>query len=213
MLTVHHLRKSQSERIVWLCEELGLDYKLQCHDRDPATNLAPAAYKALHPLGVAPVIDDGELRLTESGAIVEYLIAVHGHGRLALAPTDPDFARYLYWLHAANGSLQPAMHRNMLLRRLDLPAGHALSAAHRARLDLVLAHIDTRLGMVPYLAGLAFTAADIMSVFSLTTMRHFYPLDLAPYVNIRAYLQRIGEREAYQRAMRKGDPQMVPMLA
>ncbi len=212
MLTVHHLRVSQSERIVWLCEELNIAYTLKCYDRVPATMLAPPEYKALHPMGTAPVITDGDLVLGESGAIVDYVIAKHGDGRLALGATHPDFASYLYWLHFANGNLQPAMGRNMILRRLDLPADNAIQAAMRSRLDRALQFMDARLAEVPYLAGPELTAADIMMVFSLTTMRHFYPLDLAPYADILAYLRRIGEREAYRRAMAKGDPGMVPML-
>ena len=212
MLTVHHLHKSQSERIVWLCEELGLDYTLKTYDRDPVTILAPAEYKALHPMGIAPVIDDDDLRLAESQAVVEYIVVKHGGGRLALAPDHPDYPRYLYWLSFANGNLQPLMGRNMILRRLDLPADNATLVATRARLDKALDFMDERLSTVPWLAGHDFTAADIMTVFSLTTMRNFYPLDLAPWPRIRAYLVRVGERPAYRRAMAKGDPGMSLML-
>jgi glutathione S-transferase len=96
MLTVHHLGKSQSERIVWLCEELGVPYALKRYERDPVTMLAPAEYRALHPIGAAPVVTDGDLVLAESGAIIEYIIAKQGGGRLALGPSHPDFATYLY---------------------------------------------------------------------------------------------------------------------
>jgi glutathione S-transferase len=212
MLTVHHLRRSQSERIVWLCEELGLAYALKCYDREPVSMLAPPEYKALHPMGAAPVITDDDLALAESGAIVDYVIARHGAGRFALASTHPDFATYLYWLHFANGNLQPNMGRNMVLHRLDLPDDNATKLGMRARLDRALGHLDEHLADEPYLAGAEFTAADIMSVFSLTTMRLFYPLDLAPWPNILAYLQRIGARPAYRSAMAKGDPGMAPML-
>ncbi len=211
MLTIHHLGVSQSERILWLCEELGIPYEMTRHERDPVTMLSPPALKALHPLGAAPVIVDGDLVLAESGAIVEYLIAKHGGGRLALGPSHPAFADYLYWFHFANGNLQSVMARNMLLRRLDLPADNPLLLATLGRLDRVLGLVEARLGTVDYLAG-EFTAADIMTVFSLTTMRVFMPVDLSPYPHIRAYLQRIGAREAYRRAMQKGDPGMVPLL-
>jgi glutathione S-transferase len=212
MLTIHHLGRSQSERIVWLCEELGLPYTLQHYTRDAVTRLSPPELKALHPLGAAPVIDDGDLRLAESGAIVDYILARYGHGQLVLPPAHPDFATYLYWLHFANGNLQPNMGRNMILGRLDLPADNATLLATRDRLDRVLALLETRLGDAAHLAGDTFTAADIMTVFSLTTMRLFMPVDLAPYPNILAYLRRIGERPAYQRAMAKGDPGFTPML-
>jgi glutathione S-transferase len=212
MLTVHHLGRSQSERIVWLCEELGLDYKLVHYQREPRTRLSPPELRALHPVGSAPVIEDGGVLLAESGAIVEYILGKYGAGRLSFGPEAPEFPVYLYWLHFANGTLQPSIGRVMFLGRLDPPAGHPVVAAVKERLDRHLRHLDGRLAQAPYLAGETFTAADVMTVFSLTTMRLFYPLDLTPYPAILAYLQRIGERPAYRRAMEKGDPGFAPLL-
>ncbi|MEB0136405.1 glutathione S-transferase family protein [Actimicrobium sp. CCC2.4] len=212
MLTIHHLGKSQSERIIWLCEELGLPYQLQHYQRDTVTMLAPPELARLHPLGAAPVITEGELVLAESGAIMQYLLARHDNQGLALAPTDPAFADYLYWLNFANGNLQPNMGRSMLLRKLDLATDNPVLAAQNGRLGRVLDLVEIRLGSNDYLAGSAFSAADIMLVFSLTTMRIFLPYTLSPYPRILAYLQRIGARAAYQRAMHRGDPGMVPML-
>lgn len=216
MLTVHHLGKSQSERIVWLCEELGIPYELKVYDRDPVTRLAPPEYKALHPIGSAPVITDGDVVLAESGAIVEYIVAKYGpkegEGRLVLAADHPDYVQFVYWLHFANGTLQPATGRSMILSRLKLAADNPVLRAMQGRLDLALGLVEARLAKAEYFAGREFTTADIMIVFSLTTMRLFLPFDLAPYPSILAYLQRIGRRDAYQRAMRKGDPDMVPLL-
>lgn len=211
MITIHHLGHSQSERILWLCEELGIPYELKRYARDAVTRLSPPELKALHPLGAAPLIEDGDLLLAESAAIVEYLIAVHGGGRLKPGPDHPDFAPFLYWFHFANGNLQPVMLRRMTLGRA-LPADHPVLTATQERLDKVLALVEERLGQVPYLAGNEFSAADIMSVFSLTTMRLFMPIDLAPYPSVRAYLKRIGERPAYRAAMAKGDPELTPLL-
>jgi len=212
MLTIHHLGRSQSERIVWLCEELGVPYELTLHARDPVTILSPPALKALHPLGAAPVIQDDGVLLAESAAIVDYIIAKHGGGRLRLGPDHPDFAAYLYWFHFANGNLQPAMGRSMMVGRIGLAPDHPVQKAVEGRLARVIALVEARLREADYLAGGAFTAADIMSVFSLTTMRLFQPLDLQPYPAILAYLQRIGTRPAYRRAMAKGDPDFAPML-
>lgn len=212
MLTIHHLGKSQSERILWLCEELGLPYELKRYERHPVTILAPPELKALHPLGAAPVITDDALVLAESGAIVQYIIGKHGDGRLALAPAHPDFAQYLYWFHFANANLQTHMGRNMVLRRLDLATNDPTLLSTQGRLDRALELVETRLSSVDFLAGKELTAADIMIVFSLTTMRIFLPLDLSPYPHILAYLRRIGDRPAYQRAMHRGDPGMTPLL-
>jgi glutathione S-transferase len=212
-LTIHHLGHSQSERIVWLCEELGLPYEIRHYTRDPVTILSPPELKALHPLGAAPLLEDGYLLLAESAAIVEYIIVKHGGGRLRLGPEHPDYAAFLYWFHFSNGNLQPALGRLLMLRRVGLPTEHPVQASVQGRLDRVMALVEARLGEAPYFAGQEFTAADIMGVFSLTTMRLFQPVDLAPYPNIRAYLQRIGERPAYRRAMAKGDPDLTPMLS
>lgn len=213
MLTIHHLGKSQSERIIWLCEELGVPYRLERYVRNAVTWLSPPELLALHALGAAPVITDDDFLLAESGAIVEYIIAKHGNGRLALKPDHPDFARYLYWFHFSNSNLQSIMSRNSLLRRLDLASDHPVLVATRERLDRAHRMLDAHLQHATYLAGDEFTAADIMIVVSLTTMRIFMPVDLSPYPAILAYLQRIGQREAYQRAMRQGDPDLKPMLS
>ena len=211
-MIVHHLGKSQSERIVWLCEELGIPYELRVYDRDPVTRLAPPDYKALNPMGAAPVITDGDLVLAESGAIIEYIVAKHGKGRLTLAPDHPDFAQFLFWFHFANGSLQPATGRNMILARLKLPEDNPVLRAMKGRLDLALGLVEARLTKTAFLAGSEITTADIMIVFTLTTMRLFLPFDLAPYPAILAYLQRIGARPAYWRALQKGDADMAPLL-
>ena len=158
------------------------------------------------------MIQDDELLLAESAAITEYVIARHGGGRLRLGPDHPDFASYLYWFHFANGNLQPVMGRLMVVGRAGLPPDHPVQVAAQGRLDRVVALVEARLGEADYLAGSEFTAADIMSVFSLTTMRLFQPLDLRPCPNILAYLRRIGTRPAYRRAMAKGDPDLAPML-
>lgn len=211
MLVVHHLGLSQSERVVWLCEELGVPYELKRYARDPVTRLAPPEVKALHPIGAAPVINDGDLVMAESGAIVDYIDAKYGDGRLALKVEDPNFAEYLYWFHFANATLLPAMGMGMVAGRQE--EGSPLRPWLQARMNNIMNLVETRLGNVTYFAGDAFTAADIVMVFPLTTMRLFAPLDLGPYPNIRAYLARIGERPAYREAMRKGDPEMTPMLA
>lgn len=210
MLTVHHLGKSQSERIVWLCEELGIPYELKRYARAPL--LAPPDYKALHHIGAAPVIHDGDLTLAESGAIVEYIVAKYGRGRLILTASHADYATFLFWFHFANGSLQAVMGRCMILNRVKLPDDNPVLVAQRERLDRAFNHVEARLKEVAYFAGAEFTAADIMMGFSLTTMRYFLPYDYARLPNLRAYLKRIGERPAYRHAMDKGDPGMALLL-
>jgi len=213
MLTVHHLGKSQSERIVWLCEELEIPYELKRYTRDAVTMLAPPDYKALHPIGAAPVITDGDLVLAESGAVVDYIIAKYGKGRLTPASSDPAFAQFAYWFHFANGTLQATMGRLMILNRLKLADDNPILAATRTRVDRAFDLVDARARDAEHLAGSAFTTADIMMGFSLTTMRYFQPYDLQRCPNVVRYLARIGARPAYRRAMEKGDPGMALLLS
>ena len=210
MLTVHHLGISQSERIVWLCEELGIPYELKVYERDPVTRLAPADYKALHPVGTAPIITDGDVVLPESGAIIEYIIGKYGDGRLAVGPKAANFADYLFWFHFSNASMLPRQSVRMGQPATGEETPRARFMRERAEKSWDL--VEARLGEADYFAGDELTAADIMWGFTLTTMRYWAPMDISGKPNILAYLQRIGARPAYQRAMAKGDPGMTPML-
>jgi glutathione S-transferase len=209
MLTVHHLGISQSERIVWLCEELALPYRLVRYERDKVTRLAPAEYKALHPFGTAPVVVDGAVVLAESAAIIEYIIARHGKGRLAVPPDAPNYPEYLFWFHFANGSMMPVQFAGAIKPTADETPRTRIS---RERCERTWQMVEARLGEVPYFAGQEFTAADIIMLFPLTTMRVFAPRDISGYPHVLAYLQRIGARPAYRQAMQKGDPQLTPLL-
>ncbi|ETI64236.1 glutathione S-transferase [Sphingobium sp. C100] len=205
MLTVHHLEKSQSERIVWLCEELALPYMLVRHERDPATRAAPSDYKALHPAGTAPVVIDGDIVLAESGAIVDYLCRRHGGDWLLPGPGDPGFAAFLFWYHYANGSMMPAIVMDLVWKRFN-----ATGLAGKA--DAAFAMVEQRLSETEWFAGNVFSAADIMMGFPLTTMRMFAPRDLAPYPHLRAYLARLGARSAYRAMWAKAEPELTPCL-
>lgn len=208
MLTVHHLQVSQSERIVWLCEELEISYDLKLHKRDPL--LSPQSIKDLHVLGAAPIIQDDGLTLAESAACADWIIHKHGNGRLALPPSHKDYAKYLYWYHFSNGTLQPAVSRMLTIQLAGIKADNDMWKRYVAKLDQYVQHMDDHLSQSenPWLAGDDFTAADIMNVFTLTTMRKFYQLDLSKFKNILAYLQRVSKREAYKRAHEKGDPDL-----
>jgi glutathione S-transferase len=210
-LVVHHLQVSQSERIVWLAEELGLDYKLVIHKRDPF--LSPQSIKDLNPLGQAPVIQDGDdVTLAESGAIAEYILQKYGDGKLRLPPSHPKYAQYLYWFHFANGNLHPQLSRVMVLKLCNVNQEEWHAQRHFKHLVKFLQFMDAHLAANTWLAGSDFTAADIMNVFPLTTMRTFSGLDLSEYPNILAYLKRCSEREGYKRARAKGDPDLALMI-
>ena len=199
VLTVHHLGISQSERIVFLCEELGIKYDLKIHTRAPL--LAPESISSIpgNDMGKSPFIEDSEagVGLAESGAIVEYIINRHGNGRLSVKPNEANYYKYLHWFHWSNATLQPQMAASMW------PAADEGMAKFRAaRLDGALQVMDSRLAESKWLAGDEFTAADIMPVWTLTTQRYWGPLlDLSKYTNILRWLQDIAARPGYQRAV------------
>ncbi|HEX8056941.1 MAG TPA: glutathione S-transferase [Novosphingobium sp.] len=189
MLTIHHLRNSVSDRVIWLCEELGVPYELKSYDREPSM-AAPPEYKALTAFGTAPVVQDGDLTLGESGAIVEYICRKHGGGRLILGPDHADFADYLFWFHFANGSMVPAFMIEHITSASNISAGPSPTRSER-----VMTMVEARLGEAVYFAGDEFTAADVMNLLPRFAER----LDLAGLPNIRGYLERVTARTAWQR--------------
>ncbi|KAF2669666.1 glutathione S-transferase [Microthyrium microscopicum] len=207
-LTVHHLQVGQSERLPWLCEELQIPYDLVLHQRAPV--FAPQSIKDLNPLGQAPVIQDGELTLSESAACAEYIIHTYGGGKLALPPGHADYADYLYWFHFANGTFQPQLVTLMQISRLD--PNNAAAVRARDRFETMLKFMDDRLSKNTWFAGNEFTAADIMPTFTLTTMRSFYAYDLSAYKWILGFLKRATARDGYKKARAKADPELEMMI-
>ena len=211
MLTIHHLGISQSERIIWLCEELGLPYELRRYERTRFMRMAPPDYQALHPMGIAPVVEIDGTMLAESGAIIEYIVQRLGSGRLEPRPEDASYADWLFWFHFANGTLMPSEIMAILVR--SIPFTWPIRKAARYRSIRAFALTEARLRDTPWLAGDDFTTAEIMMAFPFTTARVFTKTKLDDYPSIRAWLARIGERPAYQRTMAAADPGFVPMLS
>jgi len=209
-LIVHHLHIGQGERIPWLLEELSVPYELKVYARSPL--LSPPELKAVHPLGAAPVLEDltdpsHPIILAESGAICEYIIHKYGNGRLALKPEDRNYAEYLYWLHFSNATLQSSIFRRAMARGM-VGEGDMRYKGNDARVVVALKYVNNRLLKNEWLAGEEFTAADVMTGWCFTTLRKFEPIDLTEYEGILAWLRRIGKREAYRKAMEKGDPEL-----
>ncbi|MFN5782191.1 MAG: glutathione S-transferase family protein [Novosphingobium sp.] len=210
MLTVHHLRISQSERIVWLCEELGIDYDLKLYTRREDNRLAPDEYKALHPMGIAPVITDDDLVLGESGAICEYIDRKYGGSRLSPGVDDPDFADHLFWFHFSNATFMTNGMMGLVAQSLGAGAAPPFVADRVAKAWTMT---EARLGDSEFFGGRNLTLADIMMGFNLTTSRAFGGATLDAFPNIARWTKQIGERPAYQRAMAKAEPGMAPMLS
>jgi glutathione S-transferase len=212
MLTIHHLRLSLSERIVWLAEELGIEYDLRLYNRREDNRLAPDEYKALHPMGIAPVITDGDFVLGESGAIIDWLIANHGTKAsdlgLVPSPGHPDFADHLFFFHWANATF---MTNGMMGLVAQFMGGEAPPFV-ADRIAKSWAIVENRLGEADYFGGAQLTTADIMMGFQLTTSRAMSGMAIDHLPNLQAYLKRIGQRPAYRRAMAKCEPGMQPKL-
>jgi glutathione S-transferase len=216
MIIVHHLNNSRSQRILWLLEELGLDYEIKKYQRDAKTMLAPPELRAVHPLGKSPVIQDGDTIVAESGAIIEYLVERYGNGRLQPAPGTPERLRYTYFLHYAEGSAMPPLLLKLVFDRVaNAPAPFFVRPIARAIASKVkdgfvlpqlrqhLAFLEGELEYRDWFAGDAFSAADIQLSFPLEAAAARAGLD-AKYPKLNAFLQRIHARPAYQRALERG---------
>lgn len=204
MLTIIHLENSRSDRLIWLLEELGLEYEVETYERDPATQRAPAEMKALHPYAHAPMVRDGSRILIESGAICEYVMGRYGDGGLAPKPTDTDWPDYLQWMHFAEGSaMLPILLDHFQAAGLAGPPGESpLAGMARAGLDELYAFVESVLEERPFLAGERFTAADIMMGWVILMIEQRG--DMGPYAAMQRYVARLKERPAYQRAQRRG---------
>ncbi|HSI01178.1 MAG TPA: glutathione S-transferase [Reyranella sp.] len=216
MITVHHLNNSRSQRILWMLEELGVPYDVKRYEREPSLQ-APAALRAVHPLGKSPVITDGDTTLAESGAILEYLAEAYGNGRLKPAPATAERVHYSYFLHYAEGSLMPLLFMKLVFSRIPSrlpffmkPVGRAISAgANKQLLDPQIGNhfmfLEMELGKREWFAGPEFTAADIQMSFPLEAAAARAPI-VKQMPKISAWLDRIHARPAYQRAVAKGGP-------
>lgn len=216
MITVHHLNNSRSQRILWLLEELGIEYEIQRYERDPKTMLAPVSLRKIHPLGKSPVITDGALTLAESGAIIEYLVERYGNGRLIPALNTPERLRYTYWLHYAEGSAMPPLLLMLIFDQIEkrpMPffvrpiaqsiTGRVKSSFIEPQIAQHLDYLEGELEKSTWFAGNEFTAADIQMSFPLEAAAARAGLN-ASRPQLMAFLDRIHARPAYQRALNRG---------
>lgn len=203
MITVHHLNNSRSQRILWLCEELGAGYDIKFYQRDAVTNLAPPELKAVHPLGKSPVIEDGDLKVAESGAIVDYLIRTHGGGTLAPISGTAAHETYLEWLHFAEGSAMLPFMLKLYTGRLG-DAGAPLQPRIDEQIASHLDFVDAALGDDDWLVGNTLSGADVMMSFvvEIAAMQG----KAADRPRLLAYARRIQARPAWRAALARGGP-------
>lgn len=204
MLVIHHLGVSQSDRVVWLCEELAVPYRLQWYDRGP-DGLAPPEYLALHPAATAPVVEDEGHVLSESAAILEYVSHRYGDGRLSVASDDPAYPDYVYWMHW-NNNVQGLFFARLAARGAAGAGENPAEAFISRREDRYYAFLEQQLSEQPFVAGPDFTLADIMVTFNLTSLSRAGGRSIDDLPKVQAYVGRIAQRPAYAKAMEIAGP-------
>jgi glutathione S-transferase len=219
MLIVHHLESSRSQRVLWLLEELGVEYEIKRYARDKKTMLAPPELRAVHPLGKSPVLTDDGQTIAESGAIVEYLVEKYGGGRLVPPAGTPERLRYTYWLHYAEGSAMPPLLLKLVFERMKsgpVPffvrpivrgiADKVMTMFVNPQLKLHTEYMESELTKFPWFAGNEMTAADIQMSFPLEAAASRGASVGTRTPKITAFLETIHARPAYQRALERGGP-------
>jgi glutathione S-transferase len=219
MLTVHHLNNSRSQRVLWLLEELGLPYEIVRYQRQ-SNMLAPPELRAIHPLGKSPVITDAGNTVAESGAIIDYVVATYGEGRLIPPAGSPERLRFTYWLHYAEGSAMPPLLLKLIFGLLpkrspwlmrpmvNAISGKVLATMVTPQLKNHMAFWESELGKSDWFAGNEFSAADIQMSFPLEAAAARGGLERG-HPKAMAFLERIHARPAYQRALERGGPYSV----
>ena len=202
MIKVHHLNESRSRRILWLLEELELPYEIQTYQRIPETREAPPELKSAHPLGKSPVMEDGPVKIAESGAIIEYLCATYGGGRLGRGPADADWPAYIEWIQYAEGSaMLPLVMKVYLAGSAD--AGAPVHARVESEIRTHLGYCEGAMAGRQFLVGDSLTGADVMISIVLELARRFDRLK--DYPNLDAYLDRLQARPANRRGLARAN--------
>ena len=192
---------TRSVRVAWLLEELGLEYELERFQLGDRAMREPE-YLAVHPLGRVPALEDGDVMLFESGAIVQYLLARYGEGRFNPAPDSPAFPAYLQWLHYAEGMIMPPINIIVVETILLPPERRNETNVKRAQklLNQMLTVVDAQLADREYLAG-EFSGADIMTGHASHVSQAMLKMDYGDKPNLAAYVERLRARPAFQKAL------------
>jgi len=218
VIIVHHLENSRSQRVLWLLEELGVDYEVKRYERDKETSLAPVDLRKIHPLGKSPIIEDNGILIAETGAIVEYLVETHGKGKLIPPAGTAERRQYSYWMHFAEGSAMPQLLLKLFFSRIQeakMPffakpiakniASRVLDGYVNPNIASQLEFMESELSKSTWFAGDEMTAADIMMSFPLEGAAVRLGIK-EKYPRLHAFLERIHGSSGYKRALERGGP-------
>lgn len=201
-IKLHHLNASRSQRLVWLLEELGVPHEIVHYTRHPETNLAPDSLLAVHPMGKSPLLEDDGVVIAETGAIAEYLVAKYDpehkfHPKI----NDPDYAKYIEWIHGAEGAPFLPFLMTVYIRAAEAE-NTMLNTRMQAEQLKAIQFIERHLSENAYFGGQKFSAADCLMGFGVMFMS-LRP-DFVQYPAIKAWLDKVQAREAFQRMLAVG---------
>lgn len=218
MLTIHHLNNSRSQRILWLLEELNVPYELKYYQRDSKTMLAPESLRQVHPLGKSPVLTDKDNTVAESSVIIEYILEKYGQGRMQPARTSPNFLKFNYWLHYAEGSAMPPLLLNLVfstIKKQKVPffvkpiinaiADKVLTTYINPQVELQVGFMESELQKTTWFAGNDFSAADIQMSFPVEAAQARGYIN-SQHPKLKEFLKKTQDRPAYKKALEKGGP-------
>lgn len=194
------MNASRSMRILWLLEELGLEYEVVNYQRDPETNLAPPKLREINPLGKSPTIEDDGRIIFESGAIVDYLVRRRGGGKLSPDPESPEYDDYDRWLHYAEGSAMLPVMLTLYVSRLG-EAGGPLHPRLESEARNHFGYISRSLEGREYLVGDGLTGADVQMIFVIEAASKMGLID--DFANLKEYVERMRSRPAFRRALER----------
>ncbi|MGI9413434.1 MAG: glutathione S-transferase family protein [Hyphomicrobiales bacterium] len=198
-MKIYFAPDTRAVRIVWLFEELGLPYELEPFTLGDPRMRAPD-YRKIHPMGRVPALEDDGVTIFESGAIVQYVLAKYGGGRLVPEVSSPDFGPYLQWLHYAEGMIMPQVNI-IVVETIILPEERKSQVnVDRATklLNAMLGAVDQHMEARAFLAG-DFSGADIMTGHACSVAARL-GADVSDKPNVAAYIERINARPALQHA-------------
>ena len=204
MLKVHFVAGTRAGRVVWLLEELGLEYEVNIM---PFTKegLKSSEHRARHALGRVPVLEDGDISIFESGAIIDYVLERHKNGGLKPSSDAPEFPFYLQWYHYCEGMVMPPMNQIVVQTILLPPDRRDETVLNQAKnlLTKSLAPVNENLANKDYLIG-DFSAADLMLGHSCFMANRLGCVN-DEMKSIKDYVARINARPAFQKAITMGE--------